>query len=282
MNGSVPRGSRRRLFASSSPPSTRCFYSTHRRSTPFSRFLIGLISFIVYSCRFCHFFHFFCSPRWPSPSLDSLFPPPLIAVFLQEWRPLKHTYMSEGGKKMKDNNERWRLTCSAVFKKKCRKRRRLPSQLALSWEGRKNKQKQNAMKFNDIISVIAKAKYLLLRWFFRRRHGHVFLCQKRGRRSSGMSESCSFIGERREDGQPATVVAETELSHLLFSTDPFAVGASPTATSLWQPLIGWDVWSKALTESGWVQLGALVRKESTNQIVPSECFQAIPGLSQTA
>lgn len=137
------------------------------------------------------------------------------------------------------------------------------------------------MEFNGIISVIAKAKYLLRSWFLRRRHSHVFLCQERGRRSSSMSESCSFIGERREDGQPANVVAETELSHLLFSPGTFAVRASPMATSLWQPRIGWDAWSRAPTEGGWVQLGAPVQKESTNQIVPCECFQAIAGLSQT-
>lgn len=48
------------------------------------------------------------------------------------------------------------LTCSAVFMKKCRMRRRLPRQLALSWEGRKNKQKQNAIKFNDIILLLQR------------------------------------------------------------------------------------------------------------------------------
>lgn len=64
---------------------------------------------------------------------------------------------------MKDNMSVDTLTCSAVFMKKCRMKRRLPKQLALRWKGRKNKQKQNAMKFNDIVSVIAKAKYLLQR-----------------------------------------------------------------------------------------------------------------------
>lgn len=58
-----PRGS---LFASSSHPATRCFYSAHRRSAPF--FLIWLISFIVY---FYHLIFF---------SISVLLPPLALAT----------------------------------------------------------------------------------------------------------------------------------------------------------------------------------------------------------
>lgn len=73
----------------------------------------------------------------------------------------------------------------------------------------------------------------------------------------------------------------TEPFVVFFPPGPSAVGASPTATSLWQPLIGCDARNEAPAEGGWVQLEAPVRKESTNQIVPPECFRDIPGLGQT-